>query len=121
LFNVAVEAAPAPQVAPAAEPQELAEFAAAAAATAQQRVAAAAPAEAGHGARGAQGGLRAKGIGDESRALTYSGPAEDGSTQIQGNGDGAQDASAGTTRRERRQAARRQSRGAKHAKSAKRR
>jgi preprotein translocase subunit SecA len=124
LFNVAVEAAPAPEVAPAAEPQDLAEFATAAAAAAQQRVAAAASAEPGRGVQGtqgAQGGLRAKGIGDESRALTYSGPAEDGSEQIQGNGDGAQDASASTSRRERRQAARRQSRGAKHAKSAKRR
>jgi preprotein translocase subunit SecA len=118
LFNVAVEAVPAPQVAPVAEPEDLEEFATAAAASAQRRVAApAAP-----GPRHATGGgLRAKGVEDESPALTYSGPAEDGSAQIQRNGDGAQPESAGTSRRERREAARRGGRGGKHAKSGKRR
>ncbi|OSC61164.1 hypothetical protein BVW01_23505, partial [Mycobacterium tuberculosis] len=33
--------------------------------------------------------LRAKGVASESPALTYSGPAEDGSAQVQRNGGGA--------------------------------
>jgi preprotein translocase subunit SecA len=120
LFNVSVEAVPAPQVGPVLEtgevPEDLAEFATAAAASAQQRVA------------GGSGGshepataLRAKGIQTEAPALTYSGPAEDGSAQVQGNGD-AQTAAAGAggSRRERREAARRQGRHAKP-KSARRR
>ncbi|WP_343600984.1 preprotein translocase subunit SecA [Mycobacterium sp.] len=112
LFNVVVEAVPAPQVAPVAEPEGLAEFATAAAAAAQRSVA---------GSSGAaSSALRAKGIESESRALTYSGPAEDGSAQVQGNGDGAQRAP-GTSRRERRESARRQDRAAKHARSGKRR
>jgi preprotein translocase subunit SecA len=114
LFNVSVEAVPAPQVGPVAEPEDLAEFATAAAASAQQRAA------------GGSGGshepataLRAKGIQTEAPELTYSGPAEDGSAQVQGNGD-AQAAGAGGSRRERREAARRQGRHAKP-KSARRR
>jgi preprotein translocase subunit SecA len=120
LFNVTVEAVPAPQVAPVAEPEGLTEFAAAAAADAEQRVAA------GSGGRhAASNTLRAKGIDNDSPALTYSGPAEDGSAQVQRNGgDGHKTAAgvqAGTTRRERREAARRQGRGVRASKSAKRR
>lgn len=117
LFNVAVEAAPAPETAPAASEDELAEFATAAAASAQQRVGAAAR-------QATPNALRAKGIENESRALTYSGPAEDGSAQVQRNG-GAQKTPAGVpagaSRRERREAARRQGRGPKPPKSAKKR
>jgi preprotein translocase subunit SecA len=120
LFNVTVEAVPAAQVAPVAEPEGLKEFATAAAAGADQRV------EAGLGGRhAASNTLRAKGIDNDSPALTYSGPAEDGSAQVQRNGgDGHKAAAgvqAGTTRRERREAARRQGRGAKAPKSVKRR
>ncbi len=125
LFNVAVEAVPAPQVAPVAEPEDLAEFATAAAASAQQRTAAATSA----GSRpAAPNALRAKGIDDgeqQASALTYSGPAEDGSAEVKRNGGGSAKSStaaaAGTSRRERREAARRQGRGAKPPKSAKRR
>ncbi|OOK83045.1 preprotein translocase, SecA subunit [Mycobacterium kansasii] len=82
LFNVTVEAVPAPQVevAPVEEPEDLAEFATAAAAAAQQRGSGAAVPEE------APSKLRAKGIEDESPALTYSGPSEDGSAQVQRNG-----------------------------------
>ncbi|MDT5200170.1 MAG: preprotein translocase subunit SecA, partial [Mycobacterium sp.] len=110
LFNVAVEAVPAAQVGPVAEPEDLAEFAAAAAASAQQRSGAAEPSTA----------LRAKGIENESPELTYTGPAEDGSAQVQGNGGKTPAGVSGGSRRERREAARRQGRHAKP-KSAKRR
>ncbi|MGV0634349.1 preprotein translocase subunit SecA [Mycolicibacillus trivialis] len=106
LFNVAVEAAPAtPAVAPVAAPDGLAEFAAQSAAGARQQ-----PAPA----------LHAKGIDDDKPQLTYSGPAEDGSAQVQrGNG---QPAGVGAgSRRERREAARKQNRGTKRPKSAKKR
>lgn len=112
LFNVVVEAVAAPEVAPVAEPEDLAEFATAAAAGAQQRVAAGASGGPRHGAPSA---LRAKGIETDSRALTYSGPAEDGSEQVQRNGGGAHRAP-GTSRRERREAARRQGKSAKSTK-----
>src|SRR6202045_2775778 len=79
LFNVAVEAVPAQQVGPVAEPEGLAEFATAAAASAQQQAGGAA-------AREPAPALRAKGIDNDAPALTYSGPAEDGSAQVQGNG-----------------------------------
>jgi preprotein translocase subunit SecA len=116
LFNVSVEAVPAAQVAPVEEPEGLAEFATAAAASAQQRVAAGSAEP-----REPATALRAKGIETESPALTYSGPAEDGSAQVQGNGGGQPAAAgAGGTRRERREAARRQGRHAKP-KSARRR
>jgi preprotein translocase subunit SecA len=116
LFNVAVEAAPAPAVAPVAAPPGLAEFAAAAAEQAQQnaeqggvvtkeRLAPPAPAGAG---------LRAKGIDDEAPQLTYSGPSEDGSAQVQRSKGGPKHAApSGGTRRERREAARRDARAAK--------
>lgn len=121
LFNVAVEAVPAPQVAPVAEPEDLAEFATAAAAAAQQQTADATPTAARSAAPNA---LRAKGISDDDQqasALTYSGPAEDGSAQLQSNGGGSAGVPAGTSRRERREAARRQGRGAKPPKPARRR
>jgi preprotein translocase subunit SecA len=107
LFNVAVEAVPAPQVGPVAEPEDLAEFTAAAAA---------APAA----ARESGTALRTKGIDNESPELTYTGPAEDGSAQVQGNGGKTPAGVSGGTRRERREAARRQARHSKP-KSAKRR
>jgi preprotein translocase subunit SecA len=109
LFNVAVEAAPAPQearVAPVAAPQGLAEFAQAAAAMAQE---------------GTQGsvatkerpapGLHAKGIDNEPPPMTYSGPAEDGSTEVKRTGgSGRHTAPSGGTRKQRREAARQQAR-----------
>jgi preprotein translocase subunit SecA len=55
--------------------------------------------------------LRAKGIDNDAPQLTYTGPAEDGSAQVQGNGGGS--AASGGSRRERREAARRQGRHAK--------
>jgi preprotein translocase subunit SecA len=118
LFNVAVEAAPAPAVAPVAAPEGLEEFATAAAATAQQRVGAGTPTGSGQAAP-----LRARGIDDgDGPALTYSGPAEDGSAQVQrSNGEPQHAAATGSSRRERREAARRQARAAKLSKSAKKR
>jgi preprotein translocase subunit SecA len=116
LFNVSVEAVPASQVGPVEEPEDLAEFATAAAASAQQRVAAASAEP-----REPATALRAKGIETAAPELTYSGPAEDGSAQVQGNGGGQTAAAgAGGSRRERREAARRQGRHAKP-KSARRR
>jgi preprotein translocase subunit SecA len=110
LFNVAVEAIPAQQVGPVAEPEGLTEFATAAAASAQQQ-ASGAPAPAA--AREPAPALRAKGIDNEAPQLTYSGPAEDGSAQVQGNGGGSAAGGSGGSRRERREAARRQGRHAK--------
>ncbi|WAC90495.1 preprotein translocase subunit SecA [Mycobacterium sp. Aquia_213] len=123
LFNVTVEAVPAPQVAPVQTPEGLAEFAAAAAAAEQQQGdTSAAPAPVREPAPST---LRAKGIDNEAPALTYSGPAEDGSAEVQRNGGGAQKTSAGVpagaSRRERRAAARQQGRGAKPPKSVKKR
>jgi len=115
LFNVSVEAVPAPQVAPVLEigeePESLTEFATAAAVSAQQRTGA---------ARETGTSLRAKGIDNEAAELTYTGPAEDGSAQVRGNGGKSSAAVSGGTRRERREAARQQARHAKP-KSAKRR
>jgi preprotein translocase subunit SecA len=105
LFNVAVEAVPTQQVGPVDEPDGLAEFAAAAAGAQQQRGAAHEPAAA----------LRAKGIDNQAPQLTYTGPAEDGSAQVQSNGGTPQ--AGGGSRRERREAARRQG---KHAKAKRR-
>ncbi|MBV8347210.1 MAG: preprotein translocase subunit SecA, partial [Mycolicibacterium sp.] len=153
LFNVVVEPAPAPAVAPAAAPEGLAEFAAAAAAQAAQRTAtqrtpaertpaatqpgrqssAEGTAPQGTSPQGtspqgtAPRGLRAKGLDgqddDRRSSLTYSGPSEDGSAQVQRhNGGEAEPAGvpAGASRRERREAARRQGRGPKPPKSARR-
>jgi preprotein translocase subunit SecA len=117
LFNVAVEAVPAPQVAPVAAPEGLEKFATAAAGQGD----AAAPATVREEAPSV---LRAKGIDDEAPALTYSGPSEDGSAQVQRNGGAGQKTPAGVagggSRRERRAAARQQGRSAKPPKSAKR-
>jgi preprotein translocase subunit SecA len=131
LFNVQVEAAPAAAaVAPVAAPEGLAEFAQKAAARARTDTAGArdatvpdeapapeAPAT-GRPRHAAPAGLRAKGIddGESARALTFSGPSEDGSTEVQrrnagaGPSKSAQPAapSEGGTRRERREAARRE-------------
>ena len=106
LFNVAVEAVPASQLAPVDVPEGLAELAAGDEAAAVREEAPSA--------------LRAKGIENESPALTYSGPSEDGSAEVQRNRGGTQ-ASSGTSRRERREAARRQGRGVKPPRSTKKR
>ncbi|WP_458319837.1 preprotein translocase subunit SecA [Mycolicibacterium brisbanense] len=121
LFNVQVEAAPAPPsaaVAPVAAPQGLAEFAAAAAAKASESSEPAAePAAVATKERPAA--LRAKGIDDSAPQLTYSGPAEDGSVEVQrsGNGGGRHAAPSGGSRRERREAARRQAKTGKPTRS----
>jgi preprotein translocase subunit SecA len=118
LFNVTVEAAPAPAVAPVAAPSGLAQFAAEAAARAQDSAVATKerpedeptadelPVRPAHA-------LRAKGIEDSAPPLTYSGPSEDGSAQVQRSGGGKHAAPTGTSRRERREAARQQARAAK--------
>jgi preprotein translocase subunit SecA len=120
LFNVTVEAVPTPQVAPVETPEGLQEFAEAAAAGGQQTAAPTAVRE-----EPAPSTLRAKGIDTEAPALTYSGPSEDGSAQLQRNGGGDErtpaGVPAGASRRERRAAARQQGRGAKPPKSVKRR
>ncbi len=109
LFNVSVEAAPAPQearVAPVAVPQGLAEFAQAAAAKAEEEGAVATK------ERPAPAGLHAKGIDNEPPPMTYSGPSEDGSAEVKragGNGGGPRPRTGGT-RKERREAARQQAR-----------
>jgi preprotein translocase subunit SecA len=107
LFNVAVEAVPSQQVPPVVgmeqEPEGLAEFAAAAASAQQQSGATREPAPI----------LHARGIDNEAPALTYSGPAEDGSAQVHGNGGKSTAGAGGGTRRERREAARRQGRHAR--------
>ncbi len=117
LFNVQVEpvAAPStPQVAPVQAPSGLAEFAEAAAkARGTAPESAVATKE-----RPAPAALRAKGIEDDSPPLTYTGPSEDGSAEVQrSNGGGRHSAPAGApagaTRRERREAARRQAKAAK--------
>jgi preprotein translocase subunit SecA len=116
LFNVTVEAVPAPQVAPVETPEGLAELAAG------EEAAAVEPAAA---RQEPPSTLRAKGIDNEAPALTYSGPSEDGSAQVQRNGGAAEKTPAGVpagaSRRERRAAARQQGRGAKPPKSVKRR
>lgn len=130
LFNVQVEAAPAApsaQVAPVAAPQGLAEFAAAAAAKASDKaqssdsepaaVATKERRDAGAPAQPAPA-LRAKGIDNDAPPLTYTGPSEDGSAQVQRtSGGGRHAAPSGGTRRERREAARRQAKTGRPAKS----
>ncbi len=103
LFNVAVEAAP--QTAPVVTPmsQGLAEFAAAAAEKASATTADQAQGQVATKERPA--GVQAKGIGGNGKpALTYSGPAEDGSAEVKRSGTAA--ATTGGTRKERREAAR---------------
>src|SRR5260370_34208453 len=70
LFNVTVEAAPAPAVAPVDAPSGLAAFAADAAAKAQASAVA---------TKTRPAGLRAKGIDDNAPALSYSRPSGGGS------------------------------------------
>jgi preprotein translocase subunit SecA len=111
LFNVTVEAvpaAPAAQVAPVAAPTGLAEFAEAAAKAQDSGVATK--------ERQQPAALRAKGIDDDAPPLTYTGPSEDGSAQVQrqgGNGDNGAPRHAAPSRRERREAARRQAKAGK--------
>lgn len=117
LFNVTVEAVPTPQVAPVQAPEGLEEFATAAAGKQGGTPTAAVREE-------APSTLRAKGIDTAPPALTYSGPSEDGSAQVQRNGGDAKTPAGvpgGASRRERRAAARQQGRGAKPPKSVKRR
>ncbi|MFC9355575.1 preprotein translocase subunit SecA [Rhodococcus sp. NPDC057014] len=118
LFNLQVEAA-APQ---AAQAPGVSVTAASAAATASAAPAPAAPRplptqEAAQQAQGtaAPSALRAKGLDDgEPRGLTYSGPAEDGNAQLSRRGAAeADDAADAGTRRQRREAARSQSKGRK--------
>jgi preprotein translocase subunit SecA len=109
LFNVAVETAPASAVAPVPTPEGLAELGESA--------------DAGDGGvpsnkelQLALAALRAKGIDEADQPLTYSGPSEDGSAQVQRRNGGEPTPAgvpAGGTRRERREAARRQGRGPK--------
>jgi preprotein translocase subunit SecA len=118
LFNAQVQAAAAPAVAPVAAPPNLAQFAADAAAKAQE---AAAPAAAKSAVatedrpQQQAPALRVKGIEDDAPPpLTYSGPSEDGNAAVQRqNGGGRHAAPTGATRRERREAARKQARGPK--------
>ncbi|TFV58684.1 preprotein translocase subunit SecA [Mycobacterium sp. PS03-16] len=109
LFNVQVEAAPTPTVAPVQAPSGLAEFAQAAARQQGGDQGAVATKE-----RPAPAAVKAKGIDNEAPPLTYVGPGEDGSAEVQRSGGGPRHAApAGTTRRERREAARRQAKSAK--------
>jgi preprotein translocase subunit SecA len=118
LFNVTVEAAPAVQVAPVETPEGLTGLTAGEEAPAADGAPAAAREE-------APTTVRAKGIDNEAPVMTYSGPSEDGSAQVQRNGGGAEKSAAGVSgggsRRERRAAARQQGRGTKPPKSVKRR
>jgi len=92
LFNVAVEAVPKQTVAPVDAPEGLAEF--------------------GLRAKGIDGANGANGTDgrDGGAGLTYSGPDEDGSAQVRRSRD-LQPAGANQSRRERREAARREGRG----------
>jgi preprotein translocase subunit SecA len=107
LFNVQVEAQQAPQVAPVAQPQGLAQFAAEAAEAAAQAQGQSDTTVATE-ERPAPAALRAKGIDDEAPQLTYSGPAEDGSAQVRR--EGGRHAAPTISRRERREAARKEKR-----------
>ena len=91
LFNVQVEPSPnVPRVAPVATPQGLADLA-------ENNL-----------AEGNEPALRAKGLGgDDSRPLTYVGPSEDGNAEVQDH-DGNSGRSGKLGRKERRQAAREQ-------------
>ena len=105
LFNVTVEATPAPAVAPVDAPSGLAAFAAEAAAKAQESAVA---------TKERPAALRAKGIDDNAPPLTYTGPSEDGSAAVQRSSGAAKPAApSGASRRERREAARQQAREAK--------
>jgi preprotein translocase subunit SecA len=117
LFNAQVQAAPSAAVAPVAAPPNLAQFAADAAAKAQESGAHAVAAGAvatEERPKQPPPALRVKGIEDDAPPpLTYSGPSEDGSAQVQHQGGrhAAPSNGGGGTRRERREAARKQGRG----------
>ncbi|MBB5165758.1 preprotein translocase subunit SecA [Mycobacterium sp. AZCC_0083] len=114
LFNAQVQATPAATVAPTAAPPNLAQFAADAAAKAQEATAPAKGAVATEERpKEPPPALRVKGIVDDAAPpLTYTGPSEDGSAEVQRQGGRHAAASAnGGTRRERREAARKQARG----------
>ncbi|WP_422749000.1 preprotein translocase subunit SecA [Mycobacterium sp. WMMD1722] len=106
LFNVSVEANPAPTVAPVAPPKGLADLAGGKGnAQAEARQGGVATKEREEPAPT----LRAKGIENEAPPLTYVGPGEDGSAEVQRSNGGTRTAAAtGGSRRERREAARRQ-------------
>jgi preprotein translocase subunit SecA len=115
LFNAQVQGAPQQEVAPMAAPPNLAQFAADAASKAQEASSGGSVATDDRESE-APAALRVKGIGDldDGPQLTYSGPSEDGSAQVQrqgqGNGQG-NGRHAAPSRRERREAARKQTRG----------
>ena len=114
LFNAQVQAnaAPSSQVGATAAPANLAQFAADAAAKAREAGGNGAVATEERAPQPAPA-LRVKGIDDDKAPpMTYSGPAEDGSAEVQRDGGGGRHAApSGGTRRERREAARKQSRG----------
>ncbi len=113
LFNAQVQGAPQPAVAPMAAPPNLAQFAADAAAKAQQAQTDAVV-DAEDREPEAPVALRVKGIGDveDGPQLTYTGPSEDGSAQVQRQGQvQGNGRHAAPSRRERREAARKQTRG----------
>ncbi len=106
------------QVAPVAAPSGLAEFAAAAAAKAGESTAADPESGAVATKERPAPALRAKGIDNEAPPLTYTGPSEDGNAEVQRSGSGGRhSASSGGTRRERREAARKQAKTGRPAKS----
>jgi preprotein translocase subunit SecA len=109
LFNAQVQpgaADPATQVAPVAPPPNLAQFAAEAEAKARES------GGGGVATKEAPPTVRVKGIDDDSaKPLTYTGPSEDGSAEVQRKSGGKHAAPGGGTRRERREAARKQGRG----------
>ncbi|KAA0080197.1 preprotein translocase subunit SecA [Mycolicibacterium sp. P9-64] len=113
LFNAQVQAAPAATVAPTAAPPNLAQFAADAAAKAQEASTAKGAVATEERPQEPPPALRVKGIVDDAAPpLTYTGPSEDGSAEVQRQGGRhAAPAANGGTRRERREAARRQARG----------
>jgi preprotein translocase subunit SecA len=117
LFNLQVEAA-APQQA-AAPGVNVTASSATATASASPTPAPARPLPTQEAARQSQGtaapsALRAKGLDEaEPRGLTYSGPAEDGNAQLSRRGTGSDTNSDPGTRRQRRDAARSQSKGKK--------
>jgi preprotein translocase subunit SecA len=118
LFNVTVEAvpaAPSAQVAPVDAPTGLAEFAAAAASQAQEGGVAT---KTKTKTRQQAPALRAKGIDDQAPPLTYTGPSEDGSAEVQQHGENGGNGGprhAAPSRRERREAARKQAKSSKKA------
>jgi len=125
LFNVSVERVPAPQVGPMETPEGLAQLGSADGPEAAAEADDSAGGVNAEVSEEAPSTLRAKGIDTEAPALTYSGPSEDGSAEVQRNGGVAEKTPAGVpagaSRRERRAAARQQGRGAKPPKSVKRR